>query len=332
MTPITNCCFAGDYLMTWHKPFRVLTVWRHRLLEFEVIYQTNLWGHPVPTSVLLSSHSLILVSKFNTNVFRVLPSGGLVHVRASLLPPDRPTDFTFSVYDDALLISNGAKLNLLDVSGTTAVCIGEAFAAPPGFRGTFDSALAVAGSQLWTVRPNYESIASGSAALIAALFRRRDGLLKAIELFRHAVQGICCVQDLYALVEAIGPSARSPVAQIRFARAIQFGGLTNPHMILLGLLRYQRILGRDMIDEAKIPILEAMFHSSCRHGMRDFFICSGYRLGKEALRQVVRRFGDSVKIPPEAAAQIGDYIDVCENLGLKRNAARERQRMILDES
>jgi hypothetical protein len=330
MTPITSCCFTEDFLVTSHEPFHSLTVWRHRLLKFEGIYQTNLWSYPVPTSVLHSSHSLILVSKSNTSAFRLLPTGALVHIRSEVFPYDKTRRFTFSVYDDALLLSNGAQFRLLDIAGTIAVCIGDAFAVPPGFRGAFDSQLAVAGGRLWSVRPNYESIASGSSALIAALFRRSDGLLRAIELFKDAAQSISRVQDLYALVDAIGPSARSRVAQIRFTRAIQFAGITNPHMILLGLLRYQGILGADMIHQAQIPLLEAMFHPACRHGMRDFFVCSGHRLVKEAIRQVIRKFGDAVKIPAEAAAQIDDYIEVCEDFGLKKDAARARQRIRLD--
>jgi hypothetical protein len=226
----------------------------------------------------------------------------------------------FHVYDDALFATNRKTFALFDICGDLqAIQIGDISTIGSDFQGIFGD-FAVIGEKCFRIRPNYDTIASENASLIAALFRRTEGLSTASGLLIEKLRDMKSVRQLRELVATVGPSARSPAAQVRFARAIQFSGIVNPHMILLGLMHFRDVLEGKMIEEAQIPLFEAMFHPACRHAIRDYFLDGRDKLTRDTLAVVIQRYAGGEDDWKDAAESLESYEAVCRDVGNESRA------------
>jgi hypothetical protein len=321
--PVSDCCFSGSHLVLWSEKPPQLSLYELGSGKFRCCFESRRWKAKFPLQLLVLSHSFVLSSP--DGLLRI-PRGAAGQECAPIAISPY-TDFKagqlkFCVYDDALFVAVGRTYSLFDLADGDAIAIGEPSHVVQNFEGIYNSELAVADGRSFRIRITYDAIAyrPENDRLIAALFRRREGLSAAVALLTKAVRDVGTVQKLKELISAIGPSAKSPAAQIRFARAIQFSGLVNPHMVLLGLLHYRSVVG-EMTEEAHVALFEAMFHPLCRYAMRDFFIASTEPFKKDALRLVMQRFGKQFEIPLEITDSIASYIGACEGFADTEQAA-----------
>jgi hypothetical protein len=325
---VSQCRFSGSHLLILAEEKSTLLLYNlcnDDGVSFKCCcFQRRYWTYGLPDQFVVLSHSFVL-GYSSPAMLRVIPrnaSGDPTVVEIAL--HWFSTESKVFVYDDALFITNRSEFGFFDLRKESMIPIGEISLIPTDFQGIFESRLAVAGMTCFRITPAYDVITSQSGRagrpLIAALFRRADGLSTATALLMKTFNEVKSIEGLKKLVEDIGPSARSPAAQVRFARAIQFSGLVNPHMILLGLLHYRKVLGDEITEEAKIPLFEAMFHPRCRHTMSDFFMGSGEKLKQDALKVVMQRYGGEGVLPLEVAPGIKTYQAVCETLGNSKQA------------
>jgi hypothetical protein len=208
----------------------------------------------------------------------------------------------------------------MDFAEEKAICLGMWRSASGRLGGFFNSKLALFEEKVFDIDVNYASIVSGDEGLIAALIRRNGGESAAFDLLKVKLKYVGNTEHMKYLVGRIGPWIRSPLSQIRFTRAIQFSGITNPHLILIGLLTFVlplRLIGRDALDErAEVPLWEMMFHPSCRSAARGWMTWSGMRFNKVGLRTVLSLYGNNgFKIDVRQVTNILDYVEVCKEMG-----------------
>jgi hypothetical protein len=265
---------------------------------------------------LLLSHTLVVisesppfVSKFSVDHDQWVSYPGVVTDLA------RFRTSQFAVYDDALVVfeSTHRYCKVYDLVDDRPVAVGVSCgSALESLEGIWDSSIAVSSSGIAILRPDYESILAAEGPLIAALFRRRNGLFAATSLFIKKFTHITTVGELKVLIGAVAPSARSPTAQLRLTRAIQFSGTANPHFLLLALLDYARVLGPDMIALAKVPLVELLFHPACRHALEPSAPDCAVRLPIEILAAVIRA---GLLVDWRCAEGPLDYVEVCIGAG-----------------
>jgi hypothetical protein len=284
------------------------------------------WSQPIPRSIVVLSHSILLFAGASFYRFQVNMKRGFASFTCPYFDGD---NVQISVYDDGLLVSKSETTVYLDMLENEAFVIGSAMP-NRGIRAVCDSSLALSSGQYYEIMPNYQAIGPHSTRLIAALFRRKDGLFSAVTLLTKALQQVPNVGEFTKLITDIGPFAKSSVAQVRFARAIQFSGILDPHLILLGLLEYRRALSDAMIDEAKIPLLEMMVHPGCRFALKNLLMSAKLKLSKSDLEVVIDRCTDGFEIDSADVADILDYAQVCIEHGRKRQARRLLLRAALD--
>jgi hypothetical protein len=321
VAPVSDCRFAGSHLVLWSARPPQLSLYELGSGKFRCCFESRRWRAPFPEQLLVLSHSFVLSSPGGLLAI-ARNAAGAEWTPIGISPYVWSRELKFCVYDDALFVTHGRSFSLFDLADGTAVAIGEPSQVVPNFEGIYNSELAVATGKCFRIRATYESIPyrHGASRLIAALFRRSDGLPAGVALLAKALREVSSVKELKDLIGAVGPSARSPAAQVRFARALQFSGPVNPHMVLLGLLHYREVLG-ELTEEAQLPLFEAMFHPLCRYAMRDFFMASAERFKKDALRVVMQRYGRQFEVPLEIADSVASYICVCESLADQEQSA-----------
>jgi hypothetical protein len=222
------------------------------------------------------------------------------------------------VFDDCLLVQDRAtnECQLFDLYEREDIPIGGRFQAPPIY-GIHGSLLCLCEQGVSEIRPDYDALRPQSVAMISALFRRTDGMAAGMRLLREHFAALTNVQDLKALIDTVGPFARSPLAQLRFVRAIQFSGVLNAHFILLALIDYARILGDDMVAEAKIPLVDTMCHHSVKFGLGALLSEWPMKLTPRILERTMR---SGLRIDRRCAANMLDYAEVLIGIGNKRQA------------
>ncbi|OHT03674.1 hypothetical protein TRFO_28865 [Tritrichomonas foetus] len=174
----------------------------------------------------------------------------------------------------------------------------------------------------YTINHNYNNIISISMHMIAALFRRVDGLTPALNLLKKRLMETRNATKLIKLIEIIGPHASEPIAQLMFARAIQFSSIIDPHLILLGLVKFANVLGDKMIDEARIPLLETAIHPQCIHSINNLLCCGIIKLNKHSLNYLLSTCRKDVTIDPDLVEDILEYANVCIDLKMFKEANR----------
>jgi hypothetical protein len=271
------------------------------------------------------SHAVILISESSPYVLKF----SLVHENSRWIsfPTIIPSVGSLNtvqctIYDDMLVVFDrkSKHCKVYDLVDDKEILIG-------GFQnqsidslnGIYDSSVALSSSSIVNLHPNYEAISEAPAFLIAALFRRRHGIFAATSLFLKTFTRLTTVHDLKLLIKTVAPSARSPTAQLRLTRAIQFSGIANPHFLLIALIAYARILDQDMIALAKVPLIELFFHPACRHALESREPVMDLRLPIGILTTVVR---SGLPVDCRCAENPLDFAEVCIGAGRRLGEAR----------
>jgi hypothetical protein len=330
VTCVSSCCYYQNIVLLVAAPLVSLSAMKY---DYERVNDTGqhqikaaqsfhvpFWNEPIPHAIFVLSHSIILVSGRPTKVFKI----PLARVKLSqystcsrvVSPPD---NFGFSVFDDCLLVQNREtnECRLFDLFESDDIPIGMEFLGPP-IAAIHGSRLCPCDQAASEIRPNYDALRPQSVAMVSALFRRTDGIPAGMRLLREHFAALTKVQDLKGLIDTVGPFARSPLAQLRFVRAIQFSGVLNPHFIMLALLHYAKILGDDMVAEAKIPLVDTMCHQSVKFGLETLLGEWKMRLTPQILEKTMR---SGLRIDPRCAENILDYTRVLISIG---NKTRQR--------
>ena len=207
--------------------------------------------------------------------------------------------FKFMKFDDALLVVNSlnGSSSFIDFSDDTYyTLIGSEFTLNKTIQNTFCNNLAICYENkeksnnslyIYTIVQNYAAIQSLSIHLTAALFRRTNGYHQASLLLKELLNHESSPSKLLKLIETASPSASDPVSQLRFVKAIQFCGISNPHLILLCLLKFLIVLGDKAIDEAYIPFFEVANHPQCKHSIKSLISTGAIKINQSILQKLL---------------------------------------------
>ena len=149
-------------------------------------------------------------------------------------------------------------------------------------------------------------------------------------LIMPILKTINTVAGMEEFVLKIGPSATSAVAQMRLSRAIQCSSSSDPHLVLIGLVRYAQVLGTRLLPCAKTPMFEVLLIPSLRYVLANLLSSWNIKFEASDLRTTVWKLGDDFKLDPYHVLNILDYADICISLKKERDAKRLIIRSMVD--
>lgn len=335
---VSQCCFVNNFLLCTDR-FHV-SIFRFAPETTPVlIYSSQISELGSPVSMVALSHSLVLVyadSKQNA-VIQKIPllaqkPQNVISIQKYFTQDTKVSTLTFNVFEDALLVCDkkNNRTVLLDLIEDAEIQIGYPFSSENPIYCVYND-MACCPKKSFVLMVHYEAIKLDDPKIIASLFRRSKALTRAITLFTQRLRESQTVESMKAVIDAIGPSATSAVAQIRFARAIQFSSIVDPHLITLALLRYSMILGTKMIDDARVCLFEAISHASCRNTLRNLLTVWNMKLNAHALRALVGKFNNDFVIDAENVSDVLAYADICIDFNKREEARKLILRFVLDE-
>lgn len=230
-----------------------------------------------------------------------------------------------SLFDEtSMIVGLDDKSVFIDINSTTPILVGHL---PAPSLLVIDKNLACGIDKCYEIQSDYEAIklenVSGKSehvlALIGSLFRREDGLNAGMNMLVQVLRDVK-TEDIEQIILNIGVYACSPIAQMRFTRALQFCGVTNPHLILRGLVRYVQCVSNKLVDDARIPLLELLCHEECRHSLHNLVISSGTKLNSFSLRCMVPKLGPEFRLDPAIVEDPIEYAEICIENGREKEA------------
>ncbi|KAH0795680.1 hypothetical protein GPJ56_000559 [Histomonas meleagridis] len=292
--------------------------------------------------VVLSDFIILLFADGNKvpQIEKISSSGTVQKFPLQIFNIDINIDnLNFSVFDNAILVTDTKKNRsaLLDFQDTEKYkVVGDVFDIKKGFKCIFDDTFSLFDNEIYEIKTNYEAIAQMkiSKHLIAYLFRRRNGITSAVNMLIRRLKETCTSYQMKKLVKKIAPSLTSPVTQIRFVRALQFCGILNPQLLMIGMIEFYSIIGSEMTCEVKEAVFDIFTHNSCRNALIDLFNCrpSLIKLDEEALRLLMRKCGTDMIIQPRNVDNLYEYAKVCIEFGMQKEAKKLILRVILDQN
>ncbi|KAK8887931.1 hypothetical protein M9Y10_038990 [Tritrichomonas musculus] len=216
--------------------------------------------------------------------------------------------FHFLKYDDCLLsvdISNAGSSNLLDFNDNLYISVGGQFMLQNDLHiiGIFNQDFALCDDHcIYKIIPNYSKIkiekhdTDHYFEVTASIMRRKDGINNAFDRLREMLTITRDYNQLKKIVMKIGPSATDPVAQMKFSRLIQFSGLSDPHLISLGLIQFSFVLGDKIVSETWIPLLEIFAHSQIENLLDDAVKNGIIKLNSTTIKNLTLAFNKKIHI------------------------------------
>ncbi|EAY10505.1 hypothetical protein TVAG_484160 [Trichomonas vaginalis G3] len=339
---ITSCRFVRNYLVYTDNLFLhacSIDLNDKNRVFFNKINsrQLNTLGNPL--KLLALSHCLLIIfetSEKATVVQKVLLQSkkfdSITNISKYFLQNNEFSNISFNIFDNALLIYHRPtqKFTLIDMYDADDIQIFPPFDCEFPILEILDSSKAFSDEFMLDTRCNYQVINVTDLNIIAALFRRTNTLTHSIFLLSNLLKGSVDVETMNKIIQTIGPSARSPSTQIRFVKAIQFSGIVDPHLILLALLRYSKILGDDMIDDAKISVIQAAFHPYCRNTLKDMFSLWKLKMNDVIMKYIVTKLDESYWYGIEMFGDILKFAKICTDVGKSEIARKMIIKFVLD--
>lgn len=231
--------------------------------------------------------------------------------------------FIFLNYDDCLLAidtSDSGSSILIDFTENHYTPVGSQFKLPNNIHiiNVFNKDYVLCDDNcIYKLQPDYSKIKNDSLDVTAAIMRRKDGMNNAFDRLRTKLESARDNDKLKEIIKKIGPSAVDPIAQMKFTRSIQFSGISDPHLIILGLVQFSILLGDKMIDEAWIPLFECFAHSQIEN-LLDSAIRNGIiKLNSSSIKNLVLAFNKELHIDSNVYSvdNLIDYANAYIDLG-----------------
>ena len=176
------------------------------------------------------------------------------------------TNIKFLLYDDILLVYDTLKKRcmLFDFSyGKGFKKIGDMFKLEYNLLDIFSDDFALCDNAIYDIKTNYESLTQTSKYLIASLFKRKNGLMIVTQLLIKRLNEKRDLKKVLEVVRVVSSVIITPIAQIRFIMALKFGIIYDPHVLILSILEFSKIIGDKMIQEVKETIFELFSNKYC---------------------------------------------------------------------
>lgn len=341
---ISYCCTNLNYVLLGQTNFKqILYKFVEGEIPMEIKRQENVDQCEI-CQIISLSHSILLIFQDGNRMACIRKISLSSHETKNLIT-FQPyfnsnallSKLKFFPYDDALLVvdTNNHAI-LMDLMDSYPIIIGEIFTFSSNINKIYGSSdlencqimpnysqfykYCTDGKQCYEIKPYLTRIQEDTNSLIAAILRRSTGLSPAMALFSKHLKSIQSVQKMEELVDAVGPSAISPIAQIRFSRALQFSGIPNIHLILLGLIEFSIILGDQLIIEAQMPLIETITHPSCKHTFQNLLSCWKLKLNPSTIKAIYLKNDLSFRINPKFVSDPLMFASICIDCGRKDEA------------
>ena len=335
---VVSCCHDRQFVMIFSPEGKTLEIYQfnEKGPTMTLVQEVTGWRYPVPVQMIALSHSLALLSYDNSAdvIIHKIPLDGTGGTKLQTYQRKVGVDVpAFHAFDDALIVSSRQheRAALIDVWDANHPEIGSLFEWPANMQGVSMSKYAVYEGKLLEIIPNYAAIENYTVEMIGALFRRTGGIASACALLSRELRSVKSVKQMKQIVQSIGPSVMNPDSQLRVAHAIQFSGITDPHLILLGLIEFHEMLGNKAILETRKIVVRAMIHPLCRNALSNL-LATQFKMDLPMLRCVFQECGESLFIDISHVEDILDYAEVCIEFGQTEKAKTLLLRATLDEN
>jgi hypothetical protein len=231
-------------------------------------------------------------------------------------------------YDNGVILSTDTESIFVDVQLQSPIIIGTI---PIPNARCFSEGFITAQGKVYSIEADYGTLTNtDNLDVIGALMRRRDGLSAALVLLRQALTKVSSIAEMDDIVWKVGTFAVAPLAQLRFARALQFGAIGNTHLILRGIITFTQIMGQKLTDQAYETLCEIMFHDDCKWTLGGLLSTWNWKLEKRALVSLAKKTKEVFEIDPLFAENLLDFADVCVEFGQEERARNLLVRASLD--
>lgn len=287
--PYLNCCFHKNVLAVTDSNSLAIYqfISKDQCKRLVKIKQDK--NKFIPKQLLVNDNHLFLIPMNTTTKFvikHICLSPTMCHdktIESFILPNE---DLKFSIYDKAILLSSSTKTVFVDFLAQTSVSFGELKGIPCSVFVNDNILYSYTNNNFYEFNTNYRSIPDPcSFELISAIMRRKGSLQIALEKLEIAIKKHEKVTSstIDEIVSKIGTYATSPLEQIRFSQFLLYSGITNPHLILLAMIKYSKILDKKMIEEAKQPLFFLMTKDECAHLVPSLLASSNIKLDKKTM-------------------------------------------------
>lgn len=230
---------------------------------------------------------------------------------------------SFSLFDNTILISTPKVTMLIDFQGAKPISLGQISCKPHSQIANDNFLISITNSKLYEFQENYQSFPDPCPFdLIGAIVRRKNGLQTAFDKLITSLKmsGKVTSSMIDNVVKSIGTYATSPIAQIRFSRVLMFCGITNPHLILLGLLRYSNTLQTKMIPEARKPLFDILSKEEIINVVPSLLSSWNQKLNKESMEILLSANPAFYELDSSFFQNPNDFIRACINTGRSEKA------------
>ena len=230
---------------------------------------------------------------------------------------------SFSIFDNTLLISSPKATTLIDYQGPKPIVLGQISDKPLAQIVNDEYLVSISNSKLYEFQENYQSFTDPIPyELIGAIIRRKNGLQTAFEKLMISLKMSEKVTSsmIDNVVKSIGAYATSPLAQIRFTKVIMYCGITNPHLILLGLLRYSNTLQSKLIPEARKPLFDILSKEEIVMVVPSLLSSWNQKLNKESMEILLNANPAFYELDSSFFQDPNDFIRACIESGRSEKA------------
>jgi hypothetical protein len=329
---VTGYCFWGEFIAAGSPASITIHQFasgsHYELLKFD----PDVLGFP--RMIYANNQVLTLVSGSDPIVVHVIPYISKT-TNCAFLPqkhilPQRE-DASVSFYDDGLIVGTSSESHFLDLLlPDHTIAIGTL---PLPNAIVFGDDHVFSGSKYYRIAPDYEAIENvESIEVVSALLRRRNGLHAAIHVLKDILSSVKSVDAIEQICRSVGRFAVSPVAQIRYTRALQFSGIKNIHLLLLALVEFVKTRKFVISNEALAPLLSLLTNEECKFLFGDLFRAWGMKLNRSAIVAIAKKFDDGFRIDQLFVEDPLDLADVCIQFGRAGQARSILMREVLNEN
>jgi len=333
------CTSTFTHVMTFSTDNHPITLCRLNTIEM---------GYPL--SVYPTSNYLFIILHDDTSypsIKRIPISNNFGFndiISVSSILPNRPdiNEIRFSTYDNAILAYHypSKTVSLVDISFQTPEIIAkpikaESLISKDSYSQScfhvFGKNYLLVNGKVFSFIINYELISSPSIETISAIFRRKNGVHVASRMLGDVLFKNHDFQTIINIIEIIGPSTTSLCPQIRFIDIIFFCGITDPHLLVLAILRYISIIKENVSEYTMNRLIDMMTNNSCINNVNDIITLYKIPFTKNCWTRIIRRCRDTIPIDSEWGNNINELAQICIEERIKAKARQFLIKAMIEE-
>ena len=333
-TPIIRACFDKSILLVQNrKKIFLLQFLKEKVLT---LFQTTNTQPPLcPLKIFLCQNSAFVICKQIDRVrimYILFQDGKWVDKNTDTIIPSNTSveDIAISSFDQTILFATSKTAKLVDFIGQQPILLTE-FHDKPLAQIVNDHTL-YCNNKFYEFREDYNSCFHDqiSCDMIAAVLRRKNGVNTGMSKLTELLPKCNTYSSLENILTKVCSPSMSQLTQNRFIHALQYCGITNPHLILLGILKARNLMG-DSFEEASLKsLVEMMSKEECINIIPGLLSTRNKKLSKNSMSYLLSLNPNSYHSDPILFQNSADFIKACIDAGQQEKALNLIVRAVTD--